>query len=68
VAFGFNRAIYIFGNRVDQLLEETEEIESFGKKETKRKHSLEEALELASEDPNKPKLEGLAAIFDSLRV
>lgn len=67
VAFSFNRTIFLLGNRVDKLLDEKVEVESFGKKEWRRRYSLEEALELASADPTKPKLDGLAAIFQSLR-
>lgn len=68
VAYNFNRAIYHYGTRVDNLLSEREEVETFGKKELRPKYNLEEALKMASEDPKKPKLKGLAAVFESLRV
>jgi hypothetical protein len=65
--YGFNRAIYLFGSHVDNLLEQKEEVESFGKKEWRNMYTLEEALEMASEDPKKPKLQGLVGVFNSLR-
>lgn len=49
LAFNFNRAVYTYGARVEQLLEEREEVKSGKDKgKLKRKYTLDEALELAA--------------------
>jgi hypothetical protein len=64
-AFTFNRAIYSFGSRVDNLLEEKEEYKVGDKVKYRPKYTLEEALRIASE--SKPKAQGFSAMFARLR-
>ena len=68
VAYGFNRSIYLFGNRVDNLLDEQEEYKEGGKTKWRRKYTVEQAIEKASEDPNNPKekFKGYAKLFAGL--
>ena len=68
VAYGFNRAIYLFGNHVDNLLDEQEEYKDGDKIKYRAKYTLEKAIEKASEDPKKPKerFKGYAALFAGL--
>ena len=67
-AYNFNWNVYLFGNHVDNLLKEQEEYEDGKKTKYRRKYSLEQAIEKASEDPNDPKnkFKGYAALFAGL--
>jgi CRISPR/Cas system-associated protein Cas10 (large subunit of type III CRISPR-Cas system) len=67
-AYSFNRAVYLFGNHVDNLLEQQEEYKDGDKIKYRAKYTLEKAIQKASENPNDPKekFKGYAALFAGL--
>lgn len=67
-AYTFNRAIYSFGNRVDNLLDEQEEVKEGDKIRYRKKYTVAQAIEKASENPNDPKnkFQGYAKLFAGL--
>jgi hypothetical protein len=68
IAFDFNRNVYHFGTRVDNLLEEKEEYKDGDRIKLKPKYTFEQAIQKASENPNDPKekFKGYAALFAGL--
>jgi hypothetical protein len=66
VAYGFNRAVYLFGNKVDNLLKEQEEYKDGDKVKYRQKYTLEQAIEQASEDPKKAKWSSFGQLFAGL--
>jgi hypothetical protein len=67
-AFGFNRAVYLYGSRVVNLLEEQEEYKDGDKIKYRKRYTVEQAIAKASENPNDPKekFKGYAALFAGL--
>jgi hypothetical protein len=67
-AFGFDRAVYIFGKKVDNLLDEQEEYKDGEKIRYRKRYTVEQAIRKASENPNSPKekFKGYAALFAGL--
>lgn len=67
-AYSFNRAVYLFGNTVDNLLEEQEEYKDGDKTKYRAKYTVEKAIEKASENPKNPKekFKGYGALFAGL--
>ena len=66
VAFNFNRAAYIFGNRVDNLLAQEEQYKEGGQTKTRKKYTVEQAIEEASKNPKKSNWAGFNQLFAGL--
>lgn len=67
-AYSFNRNVWSFGTRVNNLLAQQEEYKDGKATKYRQKYTLDQAIEKASENPNKPKetFKGYGALFAGL--